>query len=133
MNYRNVACSLIVVGGILGLLPACISLLSVPLMADLLGSDYAVVWEYARLMGQYGMIGYPNIGPDLQTIMLVWSFLSLAGGFLAAYSGFRAFRGLTGDSKIAASSAGVLLFLAFSWVPAFIVTAGCLILIFYKA
>jgi hypothetical protein len=102
-------------------------------MADPLGPEYTVVWGYARLMERYGMIGYPNLGLDLQSIMVVWSLMSLAGGCLASYAGLRAFRGCTGTGKVVASSGGVLLLLTFSWIPALTVMAGCLMLTLYKA
>ena len=131
MNNRVfVASSLMILGGFLGLFLATISFLSVPLMANVMKFSYATVWQYASLMGRYGMIGYPDFGVDLNEIMLPWSVLSLAGAFFATCGGLRIARRVTLTNELLVAAGAVLLLLTFSWIPALMVIAGCLILAF---
>lgn len=129
MSSRKIALQLIVLGGVIGLILAVISILSVSLMADVLGYGYVSVWQYAALMGRFGMIGYPEFGGDLNEIMLSWGIMSMVGALLAIYGGFRAVRSATRNSHLLAMIGGVLLLMSFSWIPAFMVIVGCLILI----
>ena len=121
---------MIICGGVLGLFFGIISFLSTPLMANTLGHGYVSVWQYASLFGKYGMIGYPGLGVALYQIMVYWSVLSLAGAISATCGGISVARSLSLKAILLSVLGGIALLLAFSWLPAFIVIAGSLVLIF---
>jgi len=99
-------------------------------MATTLGYGYVNVWQYASLLGKYGMIGYPGLGVALYQIMVFWSVLSLAGAIVATCAGISVARSLSLKAILLSVLGGILLLLTFSWVPAFIVIAGSLVLVF---
>jgi len=130
MIARLTGAFMIICGGVLGLFFGIISFLSTPLMANTLGHGYVSVWQYASLLGKYGMIGYPGLGVALYQIMVYWSVLSLAGAISATCGGISVARSLSLKAILLSVLGGIALLLAFSWLPAFIVIAGSLELIF---
>ena len=130
MIGRLTAAFMIICGGVLGLFFGVISFLSTSLMANTLGYGYVNVWQYASLFGKYGMIGYPGLGVVLYQIMVFWSVLSLAGAIVAMCGGISVARSLSLKAILLSVLGGILLLLTFSWVPAFIVIAGSLVLVF---
>src|SRR5208282_1809369 len=129
MIVRWTAAFMIICGGVLGLFFGVISFLSTSLMANTLGYGYVNVWQYASLLGKYGMIGYPGLGVALYQIMVFWSVLSLAGAILATCGGISVARSLSQKATFLSVLGGILLLLTFSWLPAFIVIAGSLVLV----
>jgi len=121
---------MIICGGVLGLFFGVISFLSTSLMANILGNGYVSVWQYAGLLGKYGMIGYPGLGVALYQIMLFWSVMSLAGAFLAICGGISVVRSQSRKATLLSVLSGILLLLTFSWLPAVLVLAGSLVLVF---
>ena len=102
----------------------------VPLMADLLGYGYGVMWQYGgMMMTEYDMFGYPQFGLDaMPSVMVMWSLLGLAGGGLSIFCSFRLRRVLTSNMIFVSAIGGALLLLSFSWLSSLMVLAGSLLL-----
>ena len=132
-SVRSLLICMIILGGVLGLFFSIISFLSTSMMANIMGYEFATVWQYASMLGQFGMIGYPSLGVGLYQIMVLWSVLSLTGASLAACGGIWLAR--TFDSKAISLSfmGGILLLLAFVWLPAIIVIVSSIVLVFRVA
>ncbi|HMK84016.1 MAG TPA: hypothetical protein VK503_09885 [Candidatus Bathyarchaeia archaeon] len=127
MISRLTTAYMIICGGVLGLFFGLISFLSTSPMATELGYGYVNVWQYASLLGKYGMIGYPGLGVALYQTMVFWSILSLAGAIVAMCGGISMARSLSRKAILFSVLGGILLLLTFLWVPAFIVIAGSLV------
>ena len=130
VSIRLLMTVMIILGGVLGLFFGMISFLSTSLMANIMSYGYATVWQYASMLGQLGMIGYPGLGVALHQIMVLWSILSLTGAILATYGGIRLARTLDPTAISLSFLGGILLLLAFSWLPAIIVIASSIVLVF---
>jgi hypothetical protein len=125
-SYHRFAGVLILLGGILGLMIAAISLTMVPFMSGILGDGYGVMWQYGGIMmGRYGLFGYPQFGLAIMpSVMAIWSFLGLVGALLSITCGLKLRRGCTRNVIFIGAIGGVLLLLSFSWLPGLMVLAG---------
>jgi len=131
-SYHRFTGVLILLGGILGLVIAMISLTLAPYMATVLGYGYGVMWQYGGIMmGGYGLFGYPQFGLAMMpSVMIMWSFLGLVGALLSITCGLKLRRGCTGNVIFIGAIGGVLLLLSFSWLPGLMVLAGALSIYF---
>jgi hypothetical protein len=117
------ASALVVIGGVLGLVFALVSLLVIPFFAGMMIFGQRLMAEY----GGFGMIGYPRFGVLFGGLMFVWSGVGLAGALLATYSGFKLRRYYARGAAIIGIIGGVLLLVTFSWLPALMVLAGSIL------
>jgi len=119
------------IGGILGLVFAVVSLAMVPFMAGILGYGYGMVWQFGGFIDRYGMFGYPRVGIEIMTgVMFLWSLLALVGAFLSIYSAVRLGRERTRNIAFIGIVGGVLLLVTYSWVPSLMVLAGSILAYF---
>jgi len=116
MLFRNLGIILVLIGSVVGLIFATVSLAMVPFMAGLLGYGYALVWQYGSTMVRYAMFGYPNFGLDVMDwVMCVWSLLGIAGALLSLYCGFKLRQRYVRRLAVIGIVGGILLLLTFSW------------------
>ena len=129
--YEGLAKVLILLGGILGLVIALISLIMLPFMAGILGYGYGMMWAYGgMMMGRY-MFGYPQFGLAMMpTVMVVWSFIGLVGALLSTLCGLKLRNEHSKNVALIGSIGGVLLLLTFSWLPGLMVLAGSVLIYF---
>jgi hypothetical protein len=122
---------LILIGGVLGLLSASVSLTIVPFMAGMLGYGYGTMWRFEGIMDRFGMFGYPRFGHEIMAgIMLLWSLLGLVGALLSIYSGLGLRRKYANNIAFTGIIGGLLLLLTFSWLPSLLVLAGSVLAYF---
>ena len=131
-SYTRLAEVLILLGGILGLVIALVSLTMVPFMAGVLGYSYGIMWQFGgMMMGTYGIFGYPQFGLAVMSgVMVVWSLLGLAGALLSIFCGLKLRQEHTKNVSFIGSIGGVFLLLTFSWLPGLMVLAGSVLLYF---
>jgi len=127
-SHKQLAVVLILIGGVLGLLFAMLSLAMVPFMGGMLGYGYRMMWQYGGIMGRYGMFGYPRLGLEFMTgVMFVWSLVALLGALLSIYSGLKLRRKYAKNIALIGIVGGVLFLVAFSWFPGLLVLAGAIL------
>ena len=130
-SHRELAMVLILIGGVLGLVFALVSLAMVPFMAGMLGYGYGMMWQYGGIMDRYGMFGYPRFGLEIMAgVMFVWSLLALVGALLSIYSGLGLRRKYANNIAFIGIVGGVLLLVTFSWLPSLLVLAGSILAYF---
>jgi hypothetical protein len=130
-SYTRLAEVLILLGGILGIVIALVSLTMVPFMAGVLGYGYGIMWQFGGMMGTYGIFGYPQFGfAVMSSVMVVWSLLGLAGAMLSIFCGLKLRHEHTKKVSFIGSIGGIFLLLTFSWLPGLMVLAGSVLLYF---
>jgi len=131
-SYTRIAEVLILLGGILGLVIALVSLTMAPFMAGVLGYGYGIMWQFGgMMMGTYGIFGYPQFGlAVMSSVMVVWSLLGLTGAFFSIFCGLKLRKEHTKNVSFIGSIGGVFLLLTFSWLPGLMVLAGSVLLYF---
>jgi hypothetical protein len=129
MSYlKDLGIVLVLIGGIVGLIFASVSLAMVPFMASWMGYGYAIVWQYGGMMVRYAMFGYPDFGHEMMSsVMFVWSVLGLAGALLSIYCGLKLRQGYLWRIAVIGIMGGTLLLFTFSWLPGLSVLAGSVI------
>jgi hypothetical protein len=128
-SLKDLGTVLMLIGGIVGLIFASVSLAMVPFMARWMGYGYAMVWQYGGIMVRYAMFGYPDFGLDMMSgVMFVWSLLGLAGALLSIYCGLKLRQRHVKKIAVIGIIGGIILLLTFSWLPAFSVLAGSIMM-----
>jgi len=117
----DLASALVIIGGILGLVFALVSMFMIQFFAGMMDFGFGMMGR----RGGFWMMGYPQFGVFFSGIMLLWSALALVGAILAIYSGFKLRQNK--GSAIIGIIGGVLLLVTFSWIPGLLVLAGAIL------
>lgn len=127
-RHKDLASTLILLGGSLGFIFVLISLLMALFMAGMISYGYGTVLRYGVLISAFGMFGYPEFEPAyLTAVMAVWSLIGLVGTLLSIYCGIRLRKNEGGNVAFLGLVGGVLLLMAFSWLSSLLVLVGSIL------
>ncbi len=122
-GHRELATALVLIGGVLGLVFALLSLVMISLFAGVVNFGLGFMGQY----GGFGMMGFPRFGMFVGAMMLLWSGVGIVGALLAIYGGLKLRQDYGKGAATMGIIGGVLLLITFSWLPGLIVLAGSIL------